>query len=447
MKDTCIYVANHRDAAPLREAPYRLLQVGTSKETAPSVADVGVSFDSGGDSISFKNFAYCELTGLYWIWKNTHHDVTGMMHYRRYLAQPGSDHPLTAAEIEEALAEHDLLAPRPVALECSVAEHYCYCHPASDFLSLSEVMQKQPEPYRTAFSQVMASNTMIPCNIMVAKRKVFDAYCVWLFSVLEECEEHIDLYAGRDDYQRRVFGFMAERLLMVWIVANDVNCGFCDVLMLDSAEVLHDVPSESYELDLLSGLHGIKQGQLFDEGFYFRMYDDVAQAYPPGTGLDHYLEHGICEGRIPSPVYSMEDFANLRPRLRSKCGEMSRCFFEALQKEARERRGPVLSRHVVLGLTRVGLTDYAPVYDWAYYTSRYDDIPGDYFHTDLALQHFIEVGMPQGRQGSKRFLLEAYKRSHPELVRRFGDDNAQYYRHYIRHEARKPRSIDWRYAG
>lgn len=446
MSNTCVYVVNHKDAQALENLPYRLLRVGSGGDEQQGANDE-TAYDSTGDSIAFKNFAYCELTGLYWIWKNTDHDVTGIMHYRRYLAEPGTNQPLSLPEIERGLKEHDILVPRPVALSCSVAEHYCFCHPASDYLALSRAMEGQPEPYRLAFSEVMASSTIVPCNIMVARKDALDAYCEWLFSVLGECERGVDLYSGRDDYQRRVFGFMAERLLMVWLVANDVDCGFYDVLMLDSAEILHDAPSGPYEFDFLSGLQGIRRSQLFDEEFYFRMYDDVAQAYPPGTGLEHYLDHGIREGRMPSPAYSAEDFANLRPRLRSKAGEMSRCFFEALQREAREELGPVLSRHVVLGLTRSGLTDYAPVYDWAYYTSRYDDVPGDYFHTELALRHFIEVGMPQGRQGSRGFLLEAYKRRHPELVRRFGDDNVRYYRHYIRHEARKLRSIDWRYAG
>lgn len=445
MSDTCVYVVNHKDAQSLEDKPYRLLRVGSIAGEQQGSSDE-VSYDSTGDNIAFKNFAYCELTGLYWIWKNTSHDITGIMHYRRYLAAPGTNRPLNPREINDALDRFAFLVPRPVSLGCSVAEHYCFCHPAYDYLALSKAMNSQPEPYRMAFAAVMDSDTIVPCNIMIARKEDLDAYCGWLFSVLRECENYVDLYTGRDDYQRRVFGFMAERLLMVWLIANDVECGFYDVLTLESAEVLCDSIGGEYPFNLLSAVHGLDERQLFEEDFYFRQYEDVAQAYPPGKGLQHYLDHGISEGRIPSSAYAMEDYANLRPEIRSKAGEMSPRFFEALRREARRKGRPVLSKHLVMGLTKDGLIDYSPVYDWLYYTSKYDDVPSDYFHTELALRHFIEVGIPEGRQGSKGFSLDAYKEKNPDLVRRFGEDNRSYYMHYLR-SARHRRAIDWRYVG
>lgn len=457
MEDICIYVANHKDADSLAENPYRLLRVGSTEEAALCSAkdclEGGASdgiqkeivYDSCGDSIAYKNFAYCELTGLYWIWKNSCHDITGMVHYRRYLTMSGSERPLDAEEIEQGLEAHDVLVARPARLSSSLAENYCACHVSFDLAVLMDVMERQPDNYRLAFSEVMGSNTIIPFNIMIARKPLLDSYCEWLFLVLGQCEERIDLYAGRDDYQRRAFGFLAERLLMVWLVANDVDCGFYDVLTFGEADIIHDVEHERYVFDFMSGIRGLAKSQLFDDEFYRNTYDDVAAVYPPGKAIDHYLEFGIKEGRAAAPAYSMDEYANLRPRLRAKIGEMSPRFMGVLSREAM-LRNPVLSRNIVLGVTRSGLVDYKPVYDWLYYTSKYDDVPGDYFHTELALRHFIEVGIPEGRQGSKGFSLDAYKERHPELVRRFGEDNRRYYMHYLR-TARHCRAVDWRYVG
>ena len=41
--------------------------------------------DNTGNNISNKNPYYCELTGLYWAYKNLNdYDILGLVHYRRY---------------------------------------------------------------------------------------------------------------------------------------------------------------------------------------------------------------------------------------------------------------------------------------------------------------------------------------------------------------------------
>lgn len=442
MKDICIYVADHRDGQPFVREPYRLLRVGCDGD---AIRDDRVSYDSTGESIAFKNFAYCELTGLYWIWKNAEHDIIGMIHYRRSLASPESGEALNCQEIEKALEAHDCLVPEPVTLACSVAEHYCSGHIAYDLLALMGVMEAQPERYRTAFAQVMSSKQIIPCNIMIARKQIFDAYCSWLFSVLLECEQRIDLYTGRDAYQRRVFGFLAERLMMVWLIANDIDCGFYGLKMTDSASSFQELASSDYVLNLMSGIHGLTEDQLFDGDFYLSLYKDVAAHCPPGTPLGHYLADGVYEGRIPSPAYSLIDYANLRPMLRSEVGEMGPPMYDALSCEVK-KRDVVISKNLIKGVTECDGIDYAPVYDWAYYTGRYDDVPGDYFHTEEALKHFIGVGIPEGRQGSKGFSLDAFKRKHPWLSKLFGGHNRHYYLWYAYGRGRWRKAIDWRYS-
>ena len=60
------------------------------------------------------------------------------------------------------------------------------------------------------------------CNMFVMKKEVFDNYCKWLFSILFDLENKIDI-KNRNEYQKRVFGYIAERLLDVWIAKNKIK--------------------------------------------------------------------------------------------------------------------------------------------------------------------------------------------------------------------------------
>ena len=76
-----IYIAVHKKANVLRREGYIPLHVG-----AEGKEDLGFVKDNTGDNISCKNPNYCELTGLYWIWKNSNYNKVGLSHYRRFFA-------------------------------------------------------------------------------------------------------------------------------------------------------------------------------------------------------------------------------------------------------------------------------------------------------------------------------------------------------------------------
>ena len=76
-----ILVCCHKQDVCATEPPYFPIQVGK----AISQVDLGIQGDDTGDNISHKNASYCELTGMYWAWKNLKDvDVIGLCHYRRY---------------------------------------------------------------------------------------------------------------------------------------------------------------------------------------------------------------------------------------------------------------------------------------------------------------------------------------------------------------------------
>ncbi len=84
-QEVCIYTAKCHVDRELKEDLRRYsweipIQVGAAL-TGERICEVR---DNTGDHISEKNREYCELTALYWIWKNTSSQYAGLCHYRRH---------------------------------------------------------------------------------------------------------------------------------------------------------------------------------------------------------------------------------------------------------------------------------------------------------------------------------------------------------------------------
>ena len=79
MNKTKVYIATHKKFDEPKIENYMPLHVG-----AVNGKNLGYLTDDTGENISNQNTHYCELTGLYWIWKNTTDENVGLVHYRRY---------------------------------------------------------------------------------------------------------------------------------------------------------------------------------------------------------------------------------------------------------------------------------------------------------------------------------------------------------------------------
>lgn len=87
--------------------------------------------------------------------------------------------------------------------------------------------------------------------------------------------------------------------------------------------------------------------------------------------------------------------------------------------------------------------DYSSVFDADYYSNKYPDVKAAY-GTDQAklLQHFVDFGMKEGRQGNATFNVKLYKSNYSDLNANLGNDLSAYYTHYIKFGQHENRVAD-----
>ena len=173
--------------------------------------------DDVGENISHKNRNYCECTVTYYIWKNAAEDYVGLCHYRRRFVWDDSD--LEALRRERV----DVVLPCPViTVKGQYDIHYKPYVEEQVFNTMISVLEEHFPEYYAAALEVMQGDLFYPCNILMAKKKVFDAYARWLFGVLERVEDICGDETVRND---RYLGYLAEHLTTFYFVRNrnDLN--------------------------------------------------------------------------------------------------------------------------------------------------------------------------------------------------------------------------------
>lgn len=207
-KTARIYVAQSIFDRPLKRE-YRLsddeaiIQVGAALTDKRICEDVIT--DCEGDNISDWNQQFCELTGLYWIWKHGREDYVGLVHYRRHFVLP--EDWLQRMEDNNL----DVILAVPLYVAPSLAGNYKSRHIASDWEFLMEYFRMHlPEEYESA-KAFFDGNLYSPCNMIIARREVLDRLCTWLFPILDAVARHGDI--KDDQYMNRYPGFISERLI------------------------------------------------------------------------------------------------------------------------------------------------------------------------------------------------------------------------------------------
>ncbi len=162
--------------------------------------------DDERDNISDRNKQMCELTAMYWIWKNIDQDIVGIEHYRRRFILPDN--------WTDAFADGsaDVVLPVPLYVNPTLKSNYYQRHTACTWEAMERVLEQiHPECAEDAKRFLANTSCYSPCNLMITRKSVFDELCEWLFPVIFKV---MDKCGTLDDsYQNRYPGFLAERLI------------------------------------------------------------------------------------------------------------------------------------------------------------------------------------------------------------------------------------------
>lgn len=241
-EDVCIYVVAHKQFKEIISDGYKKIAVGSLANEAHLN---GYLKDNYGEHISDKNNQYCELTALYWIWKNTNANITGLCHYRRYFTKSLVSNQvkfiLTQADIQKKLAmkSYDIILPYRPCARRTVSEIYCDFGYQKDLTILREVLQEKYPMYVAEFDALMKRHSNYSANMMICRKETLNQYCQWLFDILFEVEKRVDI-SEYSTQEKRIFGFMSERLLEVWVRYNKLKIKHYRLLKTDKVYHLRE---------------------------------------------------------------------------------------------------------------------------------------------------------------------------------------------------------------
>lgn len=249
---TIIYVFYYKDnIIPIKKESYRPIMAGNVLHQS----HLEIIGDDSGDSISEKNYYYSELTGIYWIWKNESSNNVGTCHYRRFYTthkvpfthqlkrvfypfiglshkrkgliytsnwEYWKDKIVGTEDVEHLMKDFDAILPHHRTLKYTVEKHFSRYHNLEDLNLLRSVINDLYPEFNASFEKMLKQRQMYANNMCILKRAEFDKLCEWLFSILFEFEKRVDIknYTG---YQKRLFGFLSERLFTTWFIHRNLK--------------------------------------------------------------------------------------------------------------------------------------------------------------------------------------------------------------------------------
>jgi len=201
--------------------------------------------DNTGDNLSNQNSEFCELSAIYWAWKNyaklNNPDYIGFMHYRRHfifnkkhyehnrgefpqfdiLNQAYLDECcINDKDINSELEGCDAIIPMAMDFELgldNIYDQYKSYHYIEDFDTALNILAEKYPQYSPHVEKYKNAKEGYFLNMFIFKKEIFFEYCAWMFDILFEVQKRLDTSAY-DSYQARQVGFIAERLTGIFII-------------------------------------------------------------------------------------------------------------------------------------------------------------------------------------------------------------------------------------
>lgn len=231
MKSVKIIIATHKSYRMPKDEIYLPMQVGAALHKS-----LGYEKDNTGDNISDKNNSYCELTGLYWGWKNLDTDYKGLVHYRRYFTLSKNAYKnydekllsiLTGDQLNNLInnsdesKNYDLILPkkRNYVIE-TLYSHYKHTLHITPLNYTRDIIAEECPEFLSEFDQIEKRKSAHMFNMMIAKKEIYDEYCEWLFNILFKLEDRLKdnpKIKKYNSFHMRFYGRISELLLDVWL--------------------------------------------------------------------------------------------------------------------------------------------------------------------------------------------------------------------------------------
>ena len=173
---------------------------------------------------------------------------------------------------------------------------------------------------------------------------------------------------------------------------------------------------------------------VYDYDYYKSHNADLQKAFgnERQSYVKHFVQSGMNEGRQGSEEFSLSIYKANYADLQAAFGDNNVAYYMHYIQAGKAEGRNAKTKEVQEATTVYNGTDYAAVYNYEYYRTNNTDLQSVFGEdSERYLEHFVQSGMSEGRQGSEEFSLSIYKANYADLQAAFGDNNVAYYMHYI----------------